>query len=56
MFNLVQSWRHRRRVGNTHRQLHALSDHILSDIGLTRGDIGLVGRRRMSRGSHGDRF
>jgi uncharacterized protein YjiS (DUF1127 family) len=49
MFNYVQSWRHRRRAGHTQRQLYALSDHILNDIGITRGDIGLVGRAEVSR-------
>lgn len=54
MFNSVQSWRMRRRIGSTQRQLHALSDHILADIGLTRGDISLVGRSRMPSGNRHD--
>jgi uncharacterized protein YjiS (DUF1127 family) len=44
MITIFDTWRARRRLQKTHRQLHGLSDHTLSDIGLTRDSIALVGR------------
>ena len=36
------AWKERRRNRDGARQLEAMSDHALKDIGLTRGDIPLV--------------
>ncbi len=44
MINVFDAWRAQRNIRKTHQQLFALSDHMLSDIGLTRGDIVSVGR------------
>lgn len=37
--NLFDTWRERRTIRRTHRQLNQLSDKILADIGLSRTDI-----------------
>ena len=44
MINVFDTWRSKRLIRKTQQQLHGLSDHILADIGLRRGDIPLVGR------------
>ncbi len=44
MITFFDAWRRQRRIQNTQRQLHGLSDHILADIGICRGDIGMAGR------------
>lgn len=47
MMNLLETWRERRRIHQTRRQLYALSDQILTDIGLTRDEISRVGHEGM---------
>ena len=44
MLGLLDTWRARHRIHRTRQQLHDLSDWTLSDIGLTRADIGGIGR------------
>ena len=39
MLNVFDTWRRNRRAHQTRVQLAGLSDHLLADIGLTRGDI-----------------
>ncbi|MFQ5784877.1 MAG: DUF1127 domain-containing protein [Alphaproteobacteria bacterium] len=53
MFGLgvVETWRHWRRVRLTRRELTALNDFQLSDIGMTRFDI-----ERVARGAWPARF
>lgn len=43
MFNVLDTWREKRALRKTHLQLSELSDAMLTDIGLTRADIPLVG-------------
>ena len=40
--SLLDAWKTRRKNKEGARQLEAMSDHALKDIGLTRGDIPLV--------------
>lgn len=49
MITFFDAWRLQRRINGTQRQLHGLSDHILADIGITRGDIAMVGRAEVLR-------
>lgn len=49
MFKVLDTWREQRKIRQTHQQLYALSDHVLSDIGLTRADIHKVGRNGQMR-------
>lgn len=42
------AWKERRRNRDGARQLEAMSDHALNDIGLTRGDIPAVRRGEIS--------
>ena len=44
MIDIFDTWRKHRRISQTKRQVHGLSDSILNDIGLSRADIALVGR------------
>jgi len=52
MPNLFDTWRNQRRIRRTQRELYALSDHILSDIGLTRDDIPMMGADGMPHHRH----
>lgn len=52
MINILDAWRARRRIRQTHQQLYGLSDQMLFDIGLTRADIRSVGRNGLG-GRHG---
>lgn len=53
MINLLDTWRQQRRIADTRRQLNDLSDHILADIGLTRGNIATASRNGVDRGGRG---
>ena len=44
----VDAWKTRRKNKEGARQLEAMSDHALKDIGLTRGDIPAVRRGELS--------
>ncbi|HEY8576163.1 MAG TPA: DUF1127 domain-containing protein [Devosia sp.] len=43
MINIIENWRQKRLTRKTRQELYGLSDQILSDIGLTRSDIALIG-------------
>lgn len=53
MINLLETWREKRLISKTHRQLYELSDQMLADIGLTRADIPSVGLNGLPRNRHG---
>ena len=42
MSNVLTTWLEKRSARRTRRELDRLSDHMLADIGLTRGDIAKV--------------
>ncbi|SMQ72903.1 protein of unknown function [Devosia lucknowensis] len=48
MIDILDTWRKQRRINKTRRQLNGLSDHMLSDIGISRSDIASYGRVGMS--------
>ncbi|WP_193335512.1 DUF1127 domain-containing protein [Devosia beringensis] len=43
MISVLDTWRAKRRIRNTHQELYSLSDRTLSDIGLARSDIRTIG-------------
>ena len=45
---LLDAWKTRRKNKEGARQLEAMSDHALKDIGLTRGDIPAVRRGELT--------
>ena len=45
---LLDAWKTRRKNRDGARQLEAMSDHALKDIGLTRGDIPAVRRGELT--------
>ena len=45
---LLDAWKTRRKNKEGARQLEAMTDHALKDIGLTRGDIPLVRRGELT--------
>lgn len=46
--SLLDAWKTRRKNKEGARQLEAMSDHALKDIGLTRGDIPAVRRGELT--------
>lgn len=48
MFDVLNSWRARRRIHKTRQELYGLSDRTLTDIGLTRSAIRRIGRDHMA--------
>ena len=46
MVSLKQSFRNWRRYRNTCNELYQVSDHELNDIGIGRGEIPFVARRK----------
>jgi uncharacterized protein YjiS (DUF1127 family) len=53
MITVLDTWRRKRRAQQTSNALSQLSDHLLTDIGLCRGEVLPGGGVRIIGGDHG---